>query len=402
MNINEILIGVFFPANEKSSFIYDCIEKSAKSAASDLSIRIKVEAVDQNPPLKSSIIDNIKSLIEKCDLAIFDFTDVRHNVIHEFGYAEGKDKDCIIITQNKESVPFNVNNRPFIEYTFSIQGLSELESKLKGRIINFYNVLVQPEVPSTLLQEKRISEYLKIINNGLKKIESDSLLKGLISGELKRISNRMLNLESLGKFDLRTHKPVREIIDYYVDYISQLDGSDCELSTVTHLDFWRFISDTGRNGDYFKANERAAKRGTVIKRLFNIPSFDKNGVRLSYNRIFNEKWIIDLLKAHYDLSKKISNFEVKIIFTDAILSKNSVVRLDNYALWSKGSQKLFFRPQYGDEDKTYKKLITTDFSYWKESNLNEKPEELAKLQNSFKEDWNDAHTLNENHFTFSL
>ena len=45
-----------------------------------------------------------------------------------------------------------------------------------------------------------------------------------------------------GQFDLRNEKPNREIIEYYVDYLSQLDSADCGFDTVTFFSFWEEIT----------------------------------------------------------------------------------------------------------------------------------------------------------------
>lgn len=77
-----------------------------------------------------SIIEEIWSAIYSSKMVIADCTGRNPNVFYEIGIAHVLGKPTIMITQNIEDVPFDVQSRRLIQYQNNAAGLRELEIKL--------------------------------------------------------------------------------------------------------------------------------------------------------------------------------------------------------------------------------------------------------------------------------
>jgi hypothetical protein len=105
-----------------------------KSAAEDAGMR--VERLKDQVFYRQGMVERIHHQIEEADFIIGDMTEPNTNVFYEVGYALGKKKLCILLTDDPEKLPFDLKDRRHIVY-FSIQDLkkkltSELRS-LKGQ-----------------------------------------------------------------------------------------------------------------------------------------------------------------------------------------------------------------------------------------------------------------------------
>jgi hypothetical protein len=78
-----------------------------------------------------NIIDDIWSMIYNAKKVIADCTSRNSNVFYELGVSDTVGKQAIIITQNKDDVPFDLRNRRYIEYTFNQRGMNLFELTLE-------------------------------------------------------------------------------------------------------------------------------------------------------------------------------------------------------------------------------------------------------------------------------
>lgn len=81
-----------------------------------------------------SIIDEIWSAIYASKIIIADCTGRNPNVFYEIGIAHALGKPTILITQNIDDVPFDVQSRRLIKYQNNAAGLLELETQLNKSI----------------------------------------------------------------------------------------------------------------------------------------------------------------------------------------------------------------------------------------------------------------------------
>ncbi len=397
--IKNPLLGVFLPFHNNFSFIYEAIQKVAETINRSKGMSMIVKKADDDYSPNAYKIVDIKKLIQECDIAIFDITENRPNVMHEFGMADAHEKDCIIICQEGSEIPENIKNRDRVPYKFSVKGIDALINTLVLLISNIITQKNGLERDKKLADDKEIKNYISNIGNGLRHIESESLIANLVKGELQRISKRVSRIREEQTFDLRTMKPNSEVIQYYVDYASQLNSGNCKLYTITHFDFWRFITEKGTNWSYFEANVFSASAGTRIKRIFRIPNLNKDGFKKSDKELFDEPFIRILLTKHLEAMKENSHFETRLLFV-AMPDDTRTDKIGNTALWYKEDEKLYFMPRYTDED-NIKKLSITDFYYWSETVPNDAHAELfEKYENRFHEIWESSIVLSDEHLKF--
>lgn len=80
----------------------------------------------------TSILEDIWVNINTARLIVADVTDKNSNVFYELGIAHTIGKDIIVMTQNKNDVPFDINHIRYIEYTDDEEGWKRLELKLEN------------------------------------------------------------------------------------------------------------------------------------------------------------------------------------------------------------------------------------------------------------------------------
>ena len=77
------------------------------------------------------IINDVFSTISKSRLVVCDLTGRNPNVLYETGLAHALGRDVILLTQNKQDVPFDLQQIRFIKYLSNKEGLESLSSKLE-------------------------------------------------------------------------------------------------------------------------------------------------------------------------------------------------------------------------------------------------------------------------------
>jgi nucleoside 2-deoxyribosyltransferase len=81
-----------------------------------------------------SIISDIWNAINSCRIVIADCTGRNPNVFYEIGMAHTLGKPVILISQNKDDIPFDVQYIRYILYEYTPRGMSEFEKKLTSTI----------------------------------------------------------------------------------------------------------------------------------------------------------------------------------------------------------------------------------------------------------------------------
>ncbi|RRA98622.1 hypothetical protein [Larkinella rosea] len=401
----EIKCSVFLPFSDRFTFVFDALNKVKPIVYKETTIYFTFFRADDEYVTDSLAIDKIKELIRECDIALFDLTTFRPNVCWELGFAEGIEKDIFIlydknyqknIRKFKKIFPLNLSGRERINYKFSVEGLknfeADIESKLKSTIPK---IIAKKE---TLYKDKDVEDYLNNIKSGLKKIKNDSLLKNLAKGELQRLGNRISNLQK-GVFDLRNRKPSKDVIKYYAFYLSQLDNEDCKFLTITHFNFWNFITRNGQDWSYFDKNIEAVKKGTLLQRIFRVPINEKGEIIYRPNE---EKFAKELLNRHFGAAKDNAQYKGKLELKISYVEDNrSIDRFGNMALWYKKDQRMMFKPSYElkEESNPLKETILT---YWEKKRDIEKKGNTEKNKSTIESGENQAEFISaENDFNYA-
>jgi hypothetical protein len=126
--INEIDIFVLMPFKDDFKPVY---EDHIRNVSKNLNMKVK-RADDFFS--STNIIDDVWSAIFSSKILIADCTDRNPNVFYELGIAHTLGKKVIIITQNKDDVPFDINHRRYLLYDYTPRGMKSFEESLKNAI----------------------------------------------------------------------------------------------------------------------------------------------------------------------------------------------------------------------------------------------------------------------------
>ncbi len=122
-------IFVLMPFDPKFDDIY---KFGIKGAAED--VGAYAERLDEQLFIEG-MLDRIFNQINKSDVLIADMTSRNPNVFYEVGYAHALGKIVLLLTQNKEDIPFDLKHRKHIVYGGSIDKLrGELAESLRWAI----------------------------------------------------------------------------------------------------------------------------------------------------------------------------------------------------------------------------------------------------------------------------
>jgi hypothetical protein len=106
-------VFVIMPFNEQFNDIYKL--GISKAVANLKLLKLKVERADDTI-LQKAIIKKIREKIKDADLIIADVTGNNPNVLYELGYAHALEKSTIILTNDRNTIPFDLNEKANIEY----------------------------------------------------------------------------------------------------------------------------------------------------------------------------------------------------------------------------------------------------------------------------------------------
>lgn len=81
-----------------------------------------------------AVLQDIVSLIDRSAIVICDCSGRNPNVFYEIGIAHSLGKEVILITQDKNDIPFDLIHLRYIHYLPNSEGLTKLEAELAERI----------------------------------------------------------------------------------------------------------------------------------------------------------------------------------------------------------------------------------------------------------------------------
>lgn len=108
----------------------DIYKLGIKRACTD--IGMYCERVDEQY-FEGSMLDRIYNQINHADYIIADTTNKNANVFYEIGYAHGKSKSVVLITQDVNDIPFDMQH--FQHIVYDKLHISELQDKVKARLL---------------------------------------------------------------------------------------------------------------------------------------------------------------------------------------------------------------------------------------------------------------------------
>ena len=120
-------VAVMMPFDNAFDPVYEAIKSACKSE------RLEPRRVDQiyTP---TPVIDDVFAMIAQSVLVICDLTDRNANVLYEAGLAHALDREVIIIAQDSDDVPFNLQHIRYFPYLRNTEGLSELTKTLSNTL----------------------------------------------------------------------------------------------------------------------------------------------------------------------------------------------------------------------------------------------------------------------------
>lgn len=150
-------VFVIMPFSQDFRDIYELGIKPACAAAG-----AACERVDEQMFLEN-ILERIYDQISKADLVVAEMTARNPNVFYEAGFAHGLGKPVILLTQNSDDIPFDLQHYPHIVYQKSIVTLKEqLERKIRWCADHPSEVLKAGSLDHDLKQmSQHIRNYLK-------------------------------------------------------------------------------------------------------------------------------------------------------------------------------------------------------------------------------------------------
>lgn len=132
--LEDDLCFVLMPFTEPFTRLYlECIKPTLET----LNLRV-MRADDLFAP--TPIFEDIWEYINKARFIVADVTGRNPNVFYELGIAHTVGKDAIMLTQNKDDIPFDVGHIRYFEYTDNSEGWKKLQRKLKSAAEAILNV----------------------------------------------------------------------------------------------------------------------------------------------------------------------------------------------------------------------------------------------------------------------
>ena len=121
------LLSVMMPFDASFNAVYAAIRDYAETVA----LRCKrADDIWQNDIL----IQDVVSLIDQSRFVICDCSNRNANVFYEAGIAHTLGRDVILITQNKEDIPFDLRHLRYIPYLNNTQGHEALIERISSRV----------------------------------------------------------------------------------------------------------------------------------------------------------------------------------------------------------------------------------------------------------------------------
>lgn len=116
-------VFVLMPFREELEPIYQIIQEAGQRAG------LQVMRADEIM-FPGRITDQISDAIERASLIVADITGQNANVLFEVGMANALGKDILIISQDREGIPFDIREQRVIFYENTIRGAETLREQL--------------------------------------------------------------------------------------------------------------------------------------------------------------------------------------------------------------------------------------------------------------------------------
>jgi len=135
--VEKDLCSAILPFREPFTTVYnDCIRPPLQD------VGFRVMKADEIFAPANYITENIWRLINRSALLIADVTTRNPNVFYELGIAHTIGRDVIIISQNKEDVPFDIQNLQYYLYNADNEnGKEKLREDLRNLLKNIKTVM---------------------------------------------------------------------------------------------------------------------------------------------------------------------------------------------------------------------------------------------------------------------
>ncbi len=125
----KTFVFVLMPFSEKFADVYELGIKAACKDAGAYCERVDEQVFDGN------ILERVYNQIAKADIIIAEMSGRNPNVFYEIGYAHALNKRAILLTQNAEDIPFDLQHFPHIIYGGRITILRpQLETRIRWYI----------------------------------------------------------------------------------------------------------------------------------------------------------------------------------------------------------------------------------------------------------------------------
>jgi len=121
------LVAVMMPFRSEFDEVWNVIQDAAH--AQGMRCKRVSDIWDQD-----AIIDDIASLLWRAHIVVIDLTGKNPNVFYEAGVSHTLGRNSILITQNRDDVPFDLRHLKTPDYTTDALGLDKLKRTLSDRI----------------------------------------------------------------------------------------------------------------------------------------------------------------------------------------------------------------------------------------------------------------------------
>jgi len=128
--------------------------------------------VDRDPSVRIPI-EQIEDGIQKSALCFAELTSDNPNVWYELGYAFAMDKDVVMVTEERQKFPFDIQHRQIINYKTSSKSDFEIletniTEKIKGLLqkrVNVRRIIDTPVMESEGLKQHEVAMMLILLEN---------------------------------------------------------------------------------------------------------------------------------------------------------------------------------------------------------------------------------------------
>lgn len=130
--VDEHFVAVMMPFELEAGLdpVYQAITRGCSNAG------FECRRVDENSA-PGSIVDDIKQTIDRAGVVLVDLTGEIPNVMYEYGFAHGRDKQVICLQCNDVKLSFDVSQYRTIAYHRDKAGLEDLSEKIANSLKDF-------------------------------------------------------------------------------------------------------------------------------------------------------------------------------------------------------------------------------------------------------------------------